>query len=115
VSGEPRDWRLKDWLRHFGKRQSALVNDLGWSKAKASETWHGVRSYRRAVVNEVADWLGVEPYELLMRPEDALALRRLRETAAAIVAESPATPFDHAPLRKSAPPRVKGPRNGTTG
>ena len=81
------DWRLKEWMAHFGKRQAALVNELGWDKARANYVFHSKQPYRRDIVNEIATWLGIRPYELLMHPREAIALRRLRETAALIVAE----------------------------
>ena len=69
--------------------QSSLVAELGWSKAKANAIFHGTQPYKREVVNEVAAWLNIAPYELLMHPDEAHALRRLRQTAAAIVAGTP--------------------------
>ena len=68
-------------MRHFNKRQAALVSELGWSKNRASIVWHGAQPYRRDIVNELAAWLGIEPFELLMSPNEAMMLRRLRETA----------------------------------
>lgn len=76
-------------MSHFGKIQASLVNELGWEKSKASDVWNGVRPYRRSIVNEVAAWLGIEPYEMLMPPEDALRLRQMREAAQAIAANYP--------------------------
>lgn len=84
------NWYLKEWMDHLGKRQSSLVSELGWLKGRASKFYHGQHSYRREIVNELAAWLGIAPYELLMPPADALAIRRLRETAAEIVATTPA-------------------------
>lgn len=81
------DWYFQGWMIHFGKRQASLVNELGWDKARASYVWHGRIPYRRDVVNEVANWLGIRPFELLMPPAEALALRQLKETAFAIAAE----------------------------
>lgn len=89
------DWYLADWMTHFGKRQAALVNELGWSKGRAHYVWHGNTPYTRDVVVALADWLGIRPFELLMPPHEALALRRLRETAAMIVADEGAQ-FEHA-------------------
>lgn len=82
------DWHLKDWMVHFKKRQSSLINELGWDKAKANFYFHSKRPYRREVVNEISRWLGIRPYELLMPPAEALALRRLRESAVVIAAEA---------------------------
>ena len=42
-------------------------------------------------MNEIAKWLGIRPFELLLPPNEAMALRRLRESAAVIMAaEDPA-------------------------
>lgn len=94
-STEP-DWYLQDWMRHCGKRQAALVNELGWTKGRAHGTWHGEFPYRRDTVNELARWLEIEPFELLLPPSRALALRRLKDTAAAIVADQTRT-YDDRP------------------
>lgn len=83
------DWHLKDWVAHFNKRQSSLTNELGWSKNRANKVWHSQQSYRREEVNEIAAWLGIAPYELLMPPEKAMGLRQLEETARRIAAEAP--------------------------
>lgn len=82
------DWHLREWMVHFGKRQVSLTNELGWDKAKAHYYFHSKQQYRRDVLNQAAAWLGVEPFELLMRPDHALGLRRLHEMAQVIVAES---------------------------
>lgn len=72
------DWYLKQWLRTLGKKQADIVNDLEWNKAKVSLTASGKQPYSRDEVNEIADYLNLRPYELLMHPDDAMALRRLR-------------------------------------
>ena len=92
AAGSDDDWHLQEWIAHLGKRQASLVNELGWDKAKANFLWHGKQPYKRDNVVEVARWLGIRPFELLMSPAEALALRQLRETAIAIAA-------DHAPKR----------------
>lgn len=108
MRGDSPDWHLRDWLAHFDKKQAALTNELGWNKQKANHVWHGRQEYRRETVNEVASWLGIEPFELLMKPGDALALRKLRESAAEIVANQRATEPKPAPT-------IPGRRTGTTG
>jgi transcriptional regulator with XRE-family HTH domain len=75
------DWYLREWLTARGKRQASLTNELGWSKNKANKIWHSRQAYGREVVNEVAAWLGVPAYELLMPPHEAVALRQLRQAA----------------------------------
>jgi len=81
VSTAEPDWYLQDWMRHLGKRQADLVKELGWAKGRANKFYHGQHPYRREIVNELAGWLGIPPYELLMPPEEAMMLRRLREAA----------------------------------
>lgn len=98
------DWYLKDWMAWFGKRQADLAKSLGWTKNRAHFVWHGTQPYRRPEVNEIARWLGIKPYELLMPPNEAMALRRLRETAATIVAENDQTPFEQAPPHEPTSP-----------
>jgi hypothetical protein len=98
------DWYLQEWMAHFGKRQASLTNELGWTKGRANYVWHSRAPYHRELVNEISAWLGVQPFELLMAPREALALRRLRETAALIVAEG--VGGEH-PTDPSAPPPIR--------
>lgn len=83
-----KNWYLQEWVAHFKKRQASLTNELGWNKGRANGIWHGRQPYSRAIVNEVAAWLGIEPYELLMPPQKALQLRAFEEAAKAIAAAS---------------------------
>lgn len=76
------DWHLRAWAQQAGKRQADLVKELGWHKNAAHRLWHGTQPYRRAEINEVAAWLKIEPYELLMPPHEALQIRRVREMVA---------------------------------
>lgn len=80
---------LAAWLKSLGKRQADLVRDLGWNKAKPSLIISGKQQYTRDDVNELAAYLSLHPYELLMHPEDAMEIRRLREDALKIVARNP--------------------------
>lgn len=79
------DWYLQEWMKHFGKIQADLSKELGWDKARANFIYHGKQPYKREVLNEVAAWLGVDPYELLMPPTKALAIRELYRSAERIV------------------------------
>ena len=77
--GKPgHDWYLSEWLRACDKKQADVVRELGWNKAKVSLTASGKQPYARDDINDMADYLNVRPYELLMHPEDAFALRRLK-------------------------------------
>ena len=71
-----------------GKIQADLQKELGWSKAKAHAVWHG-QQYTQALIEELAPWLNTQPYELLLAPEDAMAIRGMRKDAIRI-ASSPA-------------------------
>lgn len=68
-------------MAHTKKRQAHLVSDLGWSRRKASEVFNGDQPYKRETVNELSEWLQIEPFELLLPPEEAIALRQLRSSA----------------------------------
>jgi hypothetical protein len=75
-------WYLRQWADRLGVRQVDAINKLGWSKAQASDLWTGKQRYNQDLIDEVAAWLQLSPYELLMPPEDALAIRAMRESAA---------------------------------
>lgn len=83
------DWHLREWAEHLGKRQVDFVNHTGWVKSRVSKIWNGRQPYTRDLINVAAEWLGIEPFELLMFPEDALAIRRFRESAAVIARPRP--------------------------
>ena len=82
------DIYLAAWLKTLKKRQADLCRDLGWNKAKPSLIASGKQQYQRDDVNELAIYLHLEPYELLIHPDDAMALRRLRQDAIKIAAVS---------------------------
>ncbi len=81
MSRAERDWYLADWATALGKRQVDFVNDLNWNKARASLLWNGKQGYTREIVVEVARYLSIRPYELLIRPEEAMAIRAMRDAA----------------------------------
>jgi len=78
-------WYLREWLQQSDppKTQADLQRALSWSKAKAHDVWHG-QQYTQALVDEVSAWLQIRPFELLLPPEQAMAIRRLRDSAATI-------------------------------
>ena len=78
------DWYLKQWLKVAGKSQADMARELEWNKAKVSLTANGKQAYDRQDIGEAAAFLEIEPYELLMPPAEAMALRRLRRDAARI-------------------------------
>jgi hypothetical protein len=95
------DWYLNEWLAYYGKRQRDIVADLDWNKARVSLMVRGTQPYTRDAVNELASYLNIKPFELLMHPEEAMAIRRLRETAAKIAEDQPVADLGRAMLRKT--------------
>lgn len=87
------NWYLREWMDYYGLSQAKMIEKTGWSKATASQLYNNVQDYSPKIVNEAALALNVEPFELLMRPERAMALRRFREQALEIV-ESTRQPND---------------------
>ncbi len=82
------DWYLRQWLRTVGKRQADIARDLEWNKARVSLMIRGEQQYTRDAVNELSAYLNIQPYELLMHPDDAMGLRRLRSEMIRLAHES---------------------------
>lgn len=82
------DWFLSDWLAAKGMSQADLCRATDFPKAKVSDLVNGKSRYNRDVVNTIARAMEIHPYELLMHPSDANALKRLRQTALSIAAEN---------------------------
>lgn len=87
TDSEP-DWQLKAWMTYRGKRQADLVKELGWAKGRANKFYHGTHPYRRDVLNELSAWLEIQPFEMLMQPDEAIRLRRLRAAAFEVAANN---------------------------
>mgnify|MGYP003763077241 CR=1 FL=1 len=82
------DWFFKDWLSATGIIQARIVDETGWPKGKVSKLVNGKVPYNRTIVNTLCDILNIEPYELLMHPRDAMAMRQIRESVYRIAAEA---------------------------
>lgn len=85
-------WYLREWMEQADppKKQVSLEKELGWSRGKANAVWHG-QQYTQDLIEDVAPWLNIRPFELLLHPEVAMAIRRVREDAARIVSDAPAS------------------------
>lgn len=96
------DWYLKEWLKALNKRQADIARDLDMNKAKVSLTAAGKQPYDRDAVNAIADYLNIRPYELLMHPDDAMTLRKLRADVLKLASTSTALESAEAerPLKK---------------
>jgi hypothetical protein len=83
--GRPKkDWYLREWMAACGVRfpHAFLQEKLDYSDGKASNVLTGKKRYDRDIMNEIADALNIQPYELLMHPEEAMGLRK--QVAAAL-------------------------------
>ena len=98
---DPRhDWYLEAWLKATGKKQADIVRDLDWNKAKVSLMVRGKQPYTREEVNELAAYLHIRPHELLMHPDDAHAMRRLKAEMIRLAHEAQAEDDSAPPVKK---------------
>jgi transcriptional regulator with XRE-family HTH domain len=74
------------------KSQAEMARLAGWSKATMSQLYNQQQDLSTPILEAASEALKVEPFELLMPPERAMALRKFRETAAIIVGETDAVP-----------------------
>lgn len=81
------DWYLPEWMETLHVRQADIVAATEWPKSRVSEIVSGKTSYYREIVNELSRVLNIQPYELLMHPEQANAIKRQRADALRIAAE----------------------------
>ena len=78
---QPRhDWYLKQWLHTLGKTQQWVADELDLQKSKISRKASGTTPYDRDDINAISALLHLQPYELLMHPEDAMEVRSLRKS-----------------------------------
>lgn len=97
----PGDWYLQEWFAALGLIQRDLVTKLDYPTATANALWHGVQRYRRDHIQEVSALLNIRPYELLMPPEEAFAMRRLKAAIAEVTRPEGAEPIAaEAPLSR---------------
>lgn len=112
------DWYLKDWMKHFGKIQADLSKEVGWDRSRANFLFHSKQAFKRHDVNDIAEWLNLEPFELLIPPARALAIRELYKNAQRIVqsqAEAGLNPDGERFLPKSEIGGTIRRRSGTNG
>lgn len=86
----PPKWYLREWMAACGvKKQTEMMKLTGWSKATMSQLYNFKQDYSPTILDDAARALQAEPWELLMPPERAFAMRGFRETARAIVNNDP--------------------------
>jgi len=98
------NWYLREWMAARGvKKQTEMMELTGWSKATMSQLYNGKQDYSPKIIKEAADALKVSHYELLMHPDEAMALRRLRQDALRVVETTrPLTESEQPEARKIA-------------
>lgn len=79
------DWYLVEWMRATGTTQAKLGKVTGWSKSTVNDIYHGKTHYYRDIVNECARALNIHPFELLMTPEHANAIRAQQKASFTVV------------------------------
>lgn len=77
-------WFFAEHAEAQDHSQADAERALGWPRGKVSALWNGKQRYNQEAVDQVADWLKLEPYELLMTPGEAQAIKQLRSAARAI-------------------------------
>jgi len=75
------DWFLPAWMDHLHVNQASLARMTGWSIATTNDIYHGRTEYYRGIMNTAATALNIHPFELLMHPDDAMAMRQFRHQA----------------------------------
>ena len=86
------NWFLREWMDLLGVKQADMCRRTEWSKATMSQLYNNKQDYSPKLVNEAASALHIEPFELLMKPERAMALRRQREAALVLAHDAEAIP-----------------------
>lgn len=77
-------WFIREWAELASFTQADAQRELGWSKAKASDVWNG-QQYTQSIIDELAPYLKARPYELLIHPDEAMIIRRARDTSPRLV------------------------------
>lgn len=75
-------WYINEWLALNSLNQKEFAQITGWSKQKVSAICNGRNRYNKETVETAAAVLGCHPYELLLHPTRAIAIRRLLEDKA---------------------------------
>lgn len=76
------DWYLKEWLATLRKPNSWFEIETGWTHRIANQLINRKTRWNRDHLALAASVLHLAPYELLMHPDEAMHVRRLRAAAA---------------------------------
>lgn len=85
-------WFLREWMQASNVATQAQMSEkTGWSKAKMSQLYNFQQDINSEILLEAAQALNVRPYELLLHPDDAHAIRQMRKTALQLAADERST------------------------
>lgn len=98
---EQPDWYLADWMRATKTTQAALAKACDWTPSTMHGIYHGRTSYYRDILNLIASKLNIEPFELLMPPERAMALRQFQAAALTIAHDADARAEETPPQERT--------------
>lgn len=82
------DWYLKEWMSTLHISQAELARRIGKERNTINNIYHGKTEYYREILNEICAAIHIAPFEILMPPDEAMALRRIRESSLRIAADS---------------------------
>lgn len=93
------NWYLRDWLKTLEVSQAQLAERTDLGKAAISLLFNDRQDYSPPIIRDISKALNIAPYELLMHPKDAMALRQWRKDAFVVVRTSEAfeTPMPDEP------------------
>lgn len=69
-------------------RQADLAEKTELGKTAVSLLINERQDYTPVIIQTIADFLNIRPFELLMHPDDAMRLRSIREDALRVVAST---------------------------
>lgn len=81
------DWFLKEWMRSKRMTNKILQENAGWTYRITSQLVNRKTRWNRDHLILAAKILQIRPYELMMHPDDANAIKRFRAEALTVAAE----------------------------
>jgi plasmid maintenance system antidote protein VapI len=79
-------WHIQEWMERKHKKQADIVRELDWERGLTSKVINGKQAFTRDDLLALSEWLGIEPYELLMSPSRADQIRAIEESAMTLAA-----------------------------
>ncbi|MBX4388564.1 hypothetical protein K4H03_20985, partial [Mycobacterium tuberculosis] len=77
-----------EWMKTLDMKNKDLQEQCGWTVRITNQRINRKIRWHRDHLNLAAKALNIYPYELLIPPEDAMAIRRLRSDAIRIAADN---------------------------